>query len=93
MTAFAPAPAAASPDTAPVSEFELVESSAGWLLTVTLTERLRTALAEGTGELPVDIAVRVAPNLVPGEPFDARLRVRDPQAEAARGAARPKPRG
>jgi hypothetical protein len=76
MTASRPAPpppTARAPETA--SELELVESTAGWQVTITLTERLRAALADSKD---VDgLTVHVAPNLVPGEPFQARLHFRE----------------
>jgi hypothetical protein len=68
----------------PDNEFDLVESSSGWQLTITLTERLREALAAGFDGEGSRFAVRIAPNLVPGEPFEARLSVRDaPDEEPA----------
>jgi hypothetical protein len=75
---------AEKPPAAPVSqpEFQLVESSAGWQLTVTLTDRLREALAnEGPSDEEISFAVRIKPNLVPGEPFTARLRVEGSAAD------------
>jgi hypothetical protein len=68
-----PAPAPAHSD----GDFQLVESSAGWQLTVTLTDRLREALARGGPDDSARFTVRVAPNLVPGEPFEARLVIQD----------------
>ena len=65
----------------PDNEFDLVESSSGWQLTITLTERLREALAAGSDGDGSRFAVRIAPNLVPGEPFEARLSVRDASDE------------
>jgi len=64
-------------------EFQLVESSAGWQLTLTLTDRLREALARGGADESIRLAVRIAPNLVPGEPFEAALRIEDPTASPA----------
>lgn len=85
MTASVPAPAGTAAEPATANDFDLVESAAGWQLTITLTDRLREALANGAGEEQVRFAVRVAPNLVPGEPFEARLRIKDPED-------RPRPR-
>jgi hypothetical protein len=84
MTASTPAPADIDAPGAG-NEFDLVESSGGWQLTITLTERLREALAGGPDQQSLRFAVRVAPNLVPGEPFEAELRIREPQP-------RPRPR-
>ena len=91
-------PPAAASSTAPPApqppaprEFDLVESSAGWELTITLTDRLRAALAEGGGT-DVDFAVRISPNLVPGDPFMARLRIQDAPLEGGNErAGRPRP--
>jgi hypothetical protein len=60
------------------SEFDLVESPAGWQLTITLTERLREALAGSGNDDAMRFAVHIAPNLVPGEPFEAQLCIKDP---------------
>ena len=84
MTASVSVPARRAPKPAPpVNEFDLVESSAGWHLTVTLTDRLREAIAAGrpVGD-DVRFAIRIAPNLVPGEPFEARLLIKEPDAPA-----------
>lgn len=78
MTASVTAPANGSKERGEPSEFDLVESSAGWQLTITLTDRLREALAEGGSNEDLRFAVRVAPNLVPGEPFETTLVIQDP---------------
>jgi hypothetical protein len=84
MTASVPAPAGTdAPSTG--NEFDLVESSVGWQLTITLTDRLREALAAGPDQRPLRFAVRIAPNLVPGEPFEAQLRIREPEPEPEPG--------
>ncbi|HVU93196.1 MAG TPA: hypothetical protein VHC23_13225 [Jatrophihabitans sp.] len=80
MTASVPAASAANGGAEPVQEFDLVESTAGWQLTITLTERLREALASGGDDQQLRFGVRVAPNLVPGVPFEARLAIREPEA-------------
>ena len=84
MTASVPAPAGTAAEPATANEFDLVESAAGWRLTITLTDRLREVLAGGEQQ-HLRFAVRVAPNLVPGEPFEAELRIKD-------GEPRPRPR-
>lgn len=75
----------------PISEADvaLVETSAGWQLTLTLTDRLREALARGIEGRPdhATFTVRIAPNLVPGEAFPADLVLR-----AADESRRPSPR-
>ena len=86
MTASVSAPANGSAARVEPSEFDLVESTAGWRLTITLTDRLREALARGESSEHLRFAVRVAPNLVPGEPFEAELLIKDP---APRPAPRP----
>jgi hypothetical protein len=80
MTASVPASAASSADAGAEAdqEFDLVESSSGWQLTITLTDRLREALAHGGDGQQLQFGVRIAPNLVPGVPFEARLAVREP---------------
>ncbi len=93
MTASVSLPSEAPEGVAGDREFDLVESSAGWLLTITLTDELRQALA---GSAPAHAAarfsVRVTPNLVPGEPFDVTLCIRDPQARPnPAGPRRPSP--
>jgi hypothetical protein len=82
MTASLPSPVdddAAEPDGSG-PDFRLVESAAGWQLTVVLSDELRRALADETDEAEDGPAstfmVSVAPNLVPGEPFKAVLDVR-----------------
>ena len=77
-SATAPAPRPARPAPRPAPEFHLVESPEGWRLTMTLTDRLREALARGGDVEDVRFTVRVAPNLVPGEPFDAELVIQEP---------------
>jgi len=47
---------------------------------MTLTDRLREALARGGAVADLRFTVRVAPNLVPGEPFEAELVIADPRA-------------
>jgi hypothetical protein len=84
-----------SPEQRAEREFDLVESSAGWELTITLTDQLREALAHGgsTGS-DVTFTVRVSPNLVPGEPFTARLRIAEPTSDDGgdrSGRPRPQP--
>jgi hypothetical protein len=83
MTASVPARArTGNPAAAADSEFDLVESTSGWRLTITLTERLRQALAGGDDDgADVRFAVRIAPNLVPGEPFEASLSIHDPEKD------------
>jgi hypothetical protein len=82
MSPSAPARTGGKPQ--PDNEFDLVESSSGWELTITLTDRLRKALAGGTDGAGSRFAVRIAPNLVPGEPFEARLAVRAADDQPAR---------
>jgi hypothetical protein len=77
------APARTGGNSPPDNEFDLVESSSGWQLTITLTDRLREALASGSDGEGSRFAVRIAPNLVPGEPFEARLAVRGADQERA----------
>jgi hypothetical protein len=59
------------------SDFHLVESSGGWTLTITVTDRLRAAIAEQEngqrGGEPESFSVHVEPNLLPADPFDAVL--------------------
>jgi hypothetical protein len=85
MTASATAPirqpGRPAPRPAAQQEFDLVESSAGWRLTVTLTDRLREALARGGEVADARFTVRIAPNLVPGEPFEAELVSEEPGAQ------------
>ncbi len=60
-------------------EFRLVESAAGWRLTVALSDELRAALIDESGDRPAStFMISVAPNLVPGEPFKAELDLRRP---------------
>jgi len=63
-------------------EFDLVESSAGWRLTITLTDRLREALSGSASDIDAlaNFTVRVAPNLVPGDAFDVELCIREPES-------------
>ena len=95
MTASVSLPSEAPEGAVGDREFDLVESSAGWLLTITLTEQLRQALA-GTpqSDAAPTFRVRVSPNLVPGEPFDVTLAIRDPEARPSPdggGGRRPLP--
>ena len=71
-------PARPAPGPAATQEFQLVETSDGWRLTMTLTDRLREALARGGDPADLSFTVRVAPNLVPGEPFEAQLVIAEP---------------
>lgn len=78
-----PSGAAARPAPRPATpEFQLVESADGWRLTMTLTDQLREALAGGGDVAERQFTVRVAPNLVPGEPFEARLVIEEPDQRA-----------
>ena len=74
-------------------DVHLVERGDGWHLTLRLTEQLRDELADrldaGLDGADIDVTVVVEPNLLPGEPFAARLRL-----EAADSAEkRPRPPG
>lgn len=82
MTASASAPAG-PPATEEPQEFHLVESTSGWELTITLTDRLRDALAHGGDGGDLRFGVRIAPNLVPGEPFETRLAIKEPAPQPA----------
>ena len=84
MTASVSLPAS-SPGGAGEREFDLVESSAGWRLTITLTDRLREALASASAdaEALANVTVRVAPNLVPGDAFDVALCIREPESHSS----------
>lgn len=60
-------------------QFHLVESADGWRLTLVLSDELRAALTDETGRRPAPtLLISVAPNLVPGEAFEAELDVRRP---------------
>jgi hypothetical protein len=59
-------------------DFHLVESSAGWRLTITMTDELRRALAAAESRTSATFSVRVEPNLLPGEAFNVSLDVREP---------------
>jgi hypothetical protein len=73
-----PARPPARPAPRPGQEFHLVESRDGWRLKMTLTDRLRQAIARGEDLDDVRFTVRVTPNLVPGEPFEAQLVIEEP---------------
>jgi len=75
-------PARPTPRPVPAQEFQLVETSDGWRLTMTLTDRLREALARGGDPADLTFTVRIAPNLVPGEPFEAQLVIAEPGQRA-----------
>lgn len=68
-----------SPDTpADTSDFHLVEISGGWRLTIRVSDRLLAALREGAeADATGQFTVHVEPNLLPGEPFTATVRVAD----------------
>jgi hypothetical protein len=86
--------AAASPAMAPASDFHLVESADGWVLTVNVTDRLRAALTSANGNgaaaRTADFTVHVEPNLLPGDPFPATLQLLQPSPRP-RLARRPTP--
>jgi hypothetical protein len=64
--------------TAPVhTSLTLVESSAGWQLTLSGAETLRAALEADEAAQAIQVAVRISPNLVPGEQFEATLVIDD----------------
>lgn len=61
----------------PKAAIRLVESTDGWLLTVT-PEGVAALLAgrkNAPGSAPTEVSVEVHPNLVPGEPFLATVQV------------------
>jgi len=64
------------------SDFLLVESSDGWTLTINLNVDLLAALAATEASAApaavVPFAVHIVPNLVPGEPFLAKVIVKRP---------------
>jgi hypothetical protein len=79
-----------SPDSKLTSDFHLVESLEGWVLTINVTDRLREALAaqdvdDEAAPGTADFTVHVEPNLLPGEPFPATLALLHP-------APQPQPR-
>ncbi|MDT4924629.1 MAG: hypothetical protein QOG01_2342 [Pseudonocardiales bacterium] len=89
MSVTPPGPATAdqsplsSPDAELASDFHLVESVDGWVLTINVTERLRQALAAQDADASpapqtADFTVHVEPNLLPGEPFPATLALLHP---------------
>jgi hypothetical protein len=57
------------------SDFHLVESTDGWTLTISLSSRMLDALmGDGTDDANSPaFTVHVEPNLVSGDPFDARV--------------------
>jgi hypothetical protein len=73
------------PDPA-TSDFHLVESADGWTLTINLNVDLLAALAatdaSATPAAAVPVTVHLEPNLVPGEPFLAKVVIKRP-AESA----------
>ena len=60
-------------DAATASDFHLVESPDGWVLTIRMSRRIAEALADlrpAGAAIPVSgFTVHVEPNLLPGEPF------------------------
>jgi hypothetical protein len=69
------------PDPA-MSDFHLVESADGWTLTINLNVDLLAALAatdaSATPAAAVPVTVHLEPNLVPGEPFLAKVVIKRP---------------
>jgi hypothetical protein len=65
-----------------MSDFHLVESADGWTLTINLNVDLLAALAatdaSATPAAAVPVTVHLEPNLVPGEPFLAKVVIKRP---------------
>jgi hypothetical protein len=76
--------AAPPPGTETETDFHLVEHGSRWVLTITLTERVRRALMEAdeSGSPEQQFTVHVEPNLLPGEPFAVTLDVAQPDPES-----------
>jgi hypothetical protein len=60
---------------APVPGLRLVESYDGWLLTITPQGVAALLAGRDGGRGRTSVLVEVHPNLVPGEPFSAEVRV------------------
>lgn len=61
------------------ADFSLIETSDGWTLTVSLTDRLLDAFAGYADGAPTEpFTVDIRPNLVPGMPFPASVIITRP---------------